>query len=157
MRRNKRFTTIPFPFLFLFALSSGINQKRCTDQSPWSSGKTKKRKNKRIEEEMANILFTALRNGNLLLKYVPPIESAASYAYIDLPARHGVNIHGGYRKNRHRASKLWTSERRKQTPRAFRFLVSPRVVIAISNALTTNSLLSSPLFCALRAHCSLFQ
>lgn len=156
MRRNKRFTTIPFPFLFLFALSSGINQKKRTNLLD-PRERPKKEKNKRKEEEMANILFTALRNGNLLLKYVPPIESAASYAYIDLPARHGVNIHGGYRKNRHRASKLWTSERRKQTPRAFRFLVSPRVVIAISNALTTNSLLSSPLFCALRAHCSLFR
>lgn len=125
MRRNKRFATMLFPFLS-YSYSRflpGLTRKDARTNLLDPRGKTKKRKIKIKEKKRRNgkVLFTALRNGKcLLLKYAPPIESAASYAYIDLPARHSVNIHGGYRKNRHRAfSKFWTSGRRKQTPRAF--------------------------------------
>lgn len=108
MRRNKRFATMLFPF-FSYSYSRflpGLTRKDARTNLLDPRGKTKKRKIKIKEKKRRNgkVLFTALRNGKcLLLKYAPPIESAASYAYIDLPARHSVNIHGGYRKNRHRA------------------------------------------------------
>lgn len=125
-----------------------------------------KKENKSKEGRGQSLIHSSRRNGSLLLKYASAVVSAGGYAYIDLPARHGVNIHAGLsEKSPARASRALFANVRLEKADAFcvwiLYLYPSGQLIAISNGLTTDSFLCrqrpSYFLCFVRSPCLLFH
>lgn len=133
--RFPSFLILPSRFLLGLARTDArANLPDPPEGEEWRKKRTKKK---------TKVLFMVLRNGSLLLKYALAVGSAGSYAYIDLPARYGVNIHAGKISIQHGS---FNRERvrleKANAPGVWISCFIPGPLIAISDALTTNSLLS---------------